>query len=386
MGRRSVNTTKSGKFMNPTDQARKEARKRELKKNKKQRMAVRHAVLKSKDPLQLLEETTLYDKQEYDPSVQAQLSERVIQEKRRKLLETFDRLVMLYRKEDAEYANRLQAARQDYDKRRHEMMLYYEQVKLAERVKASEIPLPKLPQSQMGLITSDIPLPPGGYAKGILKKSLGAPGLPPSILPAGRKPPGPPPGTPPELSDSEEEDNFADNTTKQRKIRFADADPMVSITPPLSQIPLPPPMALPSFTGLIRPGFPGAPQPTLSRFTYQRPTGPILSAPPSLHLRDPLDNAELVSGPAVASIPTNQPNPSGTTIEAKPQLKNLIGDATRFVPTALKVRRIVRDTNGRLVTTGGGTAAYGTGRINSGSATSKDDAYEEFMREMEGLI
>lgn len=63
MGRRSVNTTKSGKFMNPTDQARKEARKRELKKNKKQRMAVRHAVLKSKDPLQLLEETTLYDKQ-----------------------------------------------------------------------------------------------------------------------------------------------------------------------------------------------------------------------------------------------------------------------------------------------------------------------------------
>uniref|UniRef100_A0A094ZW66 WW domain-binding protein 11 n=1 Tax=Schistosoma haematobium TaxID=6185 RepID=A0A094ZW66_SCHHA len=424
MGRRSVNTTKSGKFMNPTDQARKEARKRELKKNKKQRMAVRHAVLKSKDPLQLLEETTLYDKQEYDPSVQAQLSERVIQEKRRKLLETFDRLVMLYRKEDAEYANRLQAARQDYDKRRHEMMLYYEQVKLAERVKASEIPLPKLPQSQMGLITSDIPLPPGGYAKGILKKSLGAPGLPPSILPAGRKPPGPPPGTPPELSDSEEEDNFADNTTKQRKIRFADADPMpeqeqltgdsslhlgekftggfTTITPPLSQIPLPPPMALPSFTGLIRPGFPGAPQPTLSRFTYQRPTGPILSAPPSLHFRDPLDNAELVSGPAVASIPTNQPNPSGTTIEAKPQLKNLIGDATRFVPTALKVRRVVRDTNGRLVTTGGGTAAYGTGKqsnavydrvaksdntgINSGSATSKDDAYEEFMREMEGLI
>ncbi|CAN8008396.1 unnamed protein product [Ixodes pacificus] len=32
MGRRSINTTKSGKYMNPTDQARKEARKRELKK------------------------------------------------------------------------------------------------------------------------------------------------------------------------------------------------------------------------------------------------------------------------------------------------------------------------------------------------------------------
>ena len=49
--------------MNPTDQARKEARKRELKKNKKQRIAVRHAVLKSKDALQLLEEASMYDKQ-----------------------------------------------------------------------------------------------------------------------------------------------------------------------------------------------------------------------------------------------------------------------------------------------------------------------------------
>ena len=41
MGKRSTNTTKSGKFMNPTDQARKEARRRELKKNKKQRQMVR---------------------------------------------------------------------------------------------------------------------------------------------------------------------------------------------------------------------------------------------------------------------------------------------------------------------------------------------------------
>jgi hypothetical protein len=32
MGRRSTSTTKSGKYMNPTDQARKEARRRELKK------------------------------------------------------------------------------------------------------------------------------------------------------------------------------------------------------------------------------------------------------------------------------------------------------------------------------------------------------------------
>ena len=49
MGKRSTNTTKSGKFMNPTDQARKEARRRELKKNKKQRQMVRCQYL-SYDP------------------------------------------------------------------------------------------------------------------------------------------------------------------------------------------------------------------------------------------------------------------------------------------------------------------------------------------------
>jgi len=52
--KRPTKTTKSGRYMNPTDQARKEARRKELKKNKKQRMAVRQAVLKGKDPLVLV--------------------------------------------------------------------------------------------------------------------------------------------------------------------------------------------------------------------------------------------------------------------------------------------------------------------------------------------
>lgn len=84
MGRRSINTTKSGKYMNPTDQASKyittlktgrlrpsikntfvssgkEARKKELKKNKRQRQMVRAAVLKNKDPGQILEEMEKID-------------------------------------------------------------------------------------------------------------------------------------------------------------------------------------------------------------------------------------------------------------------------------------------------------------------------------------
>ena len=61
MGRRSTNTTKSGRYMNPTDQARKEARKKELKKNKKQRKLVRETVLKLKDPIQILDELLRLD-------------------------------------------------------------------------------------------------------------------------------------------------------------------------------------------------------------------------------------------------------------------------------------------------------------------------------------
>lgn len=39
----------------------KEARKKELKKNKKQRQLVRHAVLKNKDPSQILDEMEQID-------------------------------------------------------------------------------------------------------------------------------------------------------------------------------------------------------------------------------------------------------------------------------------------------------------------------------------
>uniref|UniRef100_A0A5K3EEX1 WH2 domain-containing protein n=2 Tax=Mesocestoides corti TaxID=53468 RepID=A0A5K3EEX1_MESCO len=406
MGRRSINTTKSGKYMNPTDQARKEARKRELKKNKKQRIAVRHAVLKSKDALQLLEEASMYDKQEYDPSVQASLNERVLQGKRKRLLETFDSLLSLYKKEDPEYAKELQRARKDYDKRRHDMMLYYEQVKLAERTKASDIPLPDLPPSQLILPPGEISLPVGisvPFTKGILKKPLSLSGPPPGLVTFGRKPPGPPPLPVPDLSDSESEDaDGVGDPMKQRRIRFADIGnevqaPGFASGVPTSQIPLPPAGAgLPGFPGLIRPEYPGAPGNQI-RMVMHNPGGAVLSAPPTLN---PHPDA-----------PTADHGAGGTTIEAKPQLKNLIGDATRFVPTSLKVRRTVKDAQGRLIKIGGGvsstgnrprgpmTAAQrigsipggalgvsGSGTTSKNTATSKDAAYEEFMREMEGLL
>jgi WW domain-binding protein 11 len=207
--------------MNPTDQARKEARKRELKKNKKQRMMVRQAVLKGKDPAKLLEDMENIDKMEFDPTQPPRLNEKVLKDKRKKLKETFDRVLRLYEKEDPDYATDLHKQEMEYDKKRYDLQMYFDQVKMAERVELDQIPLPDAPSIQT--VPSQIPLPdipiiimpPSAPLQGILKKPKSTlsshppgppPGPPPSIALRMRKPPGPPPGPPPPLSDSEDDD------------------------------------------------------------------------------------------------------------------------------------------------------------------------------------
>lgn len=186
---------------------------------------VRIAVLKGKDPRQILEEMENIDLIEYDPNQLPQLNERVLREKRRKLKETFDRVMHMYEKEDPDFATELRKMEVDYEKKRFQRQIYYEQVKNAERVKLEQIPLPDAP-NLLSTIPSMIPLPgdiplPGAYPSrpvhGILKKqslfdrmkSGGHDGsLPPGALQAfkRRKPPGPPPDAPPPLSDSEDEE------------------------------------------------------------------------------------------------------------------------------------------------------------------------------------
>lgn len=63
MGRRPGGTTKSGRFMNPADQERKSMRQKELKRNKRQRIMVRQAILKSKDIDEIIENLSRLDDQ-----------------------------------------------------------------------------------------------------------------------------------------------------------------------------------------------------------------------------------------------------------------------------------------------------------------------------------
>lgn len=82
--------------MNPTDQARKEARKKELKKNKKQRLLVRQSVLKNKNPRSLINEMQHLDQMEFDPVNPAPYNIKVLQEKRKKVKETWEQVYRLY--------------------------------------------------------------------------------------------------------------------------------------------------------------------------------------------------------------------------------------------------------------------------------------------------
>ncbi|GFT63886.1 WW domain-binding protein 11 [Nephila pilipes] len=243
MGRRSINTTKSGKYMNPTDQARKEARKRELKKNKKQRQMVRAAVLKGKDPLQLISDMEKIDEMEYNVNSPPLLNEKVLKDKRKKLKETWDRVMRLYYKEDRERYNELKKLEIEYEGRRSVLMKYFESVRIAQQVQVDEIPLPDTPEMPE-FLTSQIPLPNEMeqhmetenvvIPHSILKK--------PSAISEREPPmtnlnaPGVPPGPIPDLSSDEEiEDENTQNeekaddllsydtkSVKSRKIRFAD--------------------------------------------------------------------------------------------------------------------------------------------------------------------
>ncbi|KAF4080866.1 hypothetical protein AMELA_G00176260 [Ameiurus melas] len=205
MGRRSTSSTKSGKFMNPTDQARKEARKRELKKNKKQRMMVRAAVLKMKDPRQIIRDMEKLDEMEFNPVQQPLLNDKVLRDKRKKLRETFERIVRLYERENPETYKELRKLELEYETKRGQLSLYFDSVKNAESVEVDSIPLPDMPHAPSSVLIQDIPLP-GAQPPSILKKtstfgkgtamsSAAIAGVP--RLPPGRKPPGPPPGPPP---------------------------------------------------------------------------------------------------------------------------------------------------------------------------------------------
>ncbi|XP_054286598.1 WW domain-binding protein 11 [Macrosteles quadrilineatus] len=508
MGRRSINTTKSGKYMNPTDQARKEARKKELKKNKRQRQMVRAAVLKGKDPLQLIAEMEKIDQMEYNVMQPSPLNEKVLKDKRKKLRDTFDRVMKIYIKEDPDKWEELKRSEAEYEKRRFALSTYCEAVRHAQQVQVDDIPLPinesiaalaGLTAAQIPL-PSDMPLPLNIPVPSILLNQLNLPPPPPGILrkrsaysppPRARSPPGCPPGPPPDLASEDDGDSSEDERevrardaslerekSERRNIRFADSsDDSESDEPPgtrsgpkptlvqqkmlalagqslemergqkntdkdvdmrMSQNPEPVPMPVPAPVGALPMGVPPPlmfrppplgirlpPGPPPGRPTL--PPGPPPGRPPTLPPGPPpglpprLMGIRLPPGPPpgmpgmrpMMRLPSGIPMPmappplvppasaatpnvvsagpqlinrgkddKGATIEAKAQLRNLSADVTRFVPTTLRVKRN-EDPKGKSQAI---AMDHTKPETKPPVSASKDDAYLQFLREMEGLL
>lgn len=208
--------------MNPTDQARKEARRRELKKNKKQRILVRTAVLKGKNPREIIEEMEKIDDMEFNPVTPCPLNQKVMGEKRRKLKETWDRVISMYEKDAPEQWEDLKKLWMNYQGRKIEVVKYYESVLAAKDVHIDAIPLPNMSMSGEGAWDdSDIPLPPPSVVappKAILKK-------PASVLEPSRPKicPGVPACAPPPIEDYEDI-SLPGPESRKRTIRFGEED------------------------------------------------------------------------------------------------------------------------------------------------------------------
>ncbi|XP_058819735.1 WW domain-binding protein 11 [Topomyia yanbarensis] len=488
MGRRSINTTKSGKYMNPTDQARKEARKKELKKNKKQRQMVRAAVLKGKDPAQLIEEMEKIDEMEFNVYQPSPLNEKVLKEKRKKLKETLDRVMRLYQADDPDLWGELKRKEVDYEKRRNKRIQYYESVRHAEQVQVDDIPLPSANETPTPLSIPRIPIPPTlptiipplkPMPPPVLKKPVENPIEPMEPVDDDDDIPGCPPGPPPDIfmmpeldfeleefhsetqksvkffDDADSRDNSDDSDVEKPKQPSTVQQKMLAISGqnldefmkemenvqkkkdqldnPAGAIPMPskPPLALPNpaphpsdptvkyvpmpsipMPGPIqpalmirppplRPGMPGMPGLRMPprpppgippRLGIRMPPGPPAGPPPKhiqqQHMRNMLHQQQ------------QHKDPKSATISAKPQIRNLSADVTRFVPSALRTKKDegVKRQHPNRPDMGHHQQSHPQqqhqhmhpGRPGIGahdpSKPSKDDAYLQFMREMEGLL
>lgn len=132
--------------------------------------------------------------------------------------------------------------------------------------------------------------------------------------------------------------------------------------------------------GMLRP--PLVPPPGLFP-TAPIPNPGVLSAPPSLIQRPKVDDTSAATIEKKATA----------TISAKPQITNPKAEITRFVPTALRVRR---ENKGTAVSSQRKPDDESSAQITKAipkpgssapiSVQTKDDVYEAFMKEMEGLL
>ena len=426
MGRRSMKTTKGGKFMNPTDQARKEARRKELKKNKKQRLVVREAVIKSKEPRELLKEIEELDQQDMESTSKGLPNEKGIKERKRKLMDTVDRLQAFWEKENPLQCRELkQLVKESYDRRQRLKHTYAFSSRAADSAEQREllslIPLPSesVPSASSDTLPEDIPLPEPDNQQTpnpILKPVQSQYPLPKHLIQERnkhlpRRPPLAPPGLPPALASKRGLSGLTEiellNRSALKRVSFAplvqesskqdeSAESTVSLQ---AQLPTPAPSLL----------LPPAPPPIVPPFMLPMHSAPHVSAAqpqkPSNRMEPHIQASAVLNNPNFPSadtapqqaslMPSIRPAPvPANVISAKPQLRNTYAEVTKLVPTAIRVRR-----EGFGPKPAPPSQPLLPGRVPSQHSygltyketqkphvRTQDEAYTDFMKEMESLL
>ena len=437
------------------------------KQNKKQRTLVRATVIKQKDPMQVLADLERLDQMEFNVNTSNTiLNEKVLSDKRRKLTETWERLMRHYvslqaywmlinlasfvwqQKDEKDKFIELTRLEGEYQLKREEMKKYYESVKSAEAVDLNEIPLPSLPDCLPSDNTGFPSLPSSSHVPSTPQSILSrrsAPVLSHNRNRVDRKPPGPPPGPPPDLIEFDDEhfDGPDDDQPKSKKVKFGeraegkssksnkeedvdnflkeiekDLPVAANAGPPNQQIipnfNLPPGVRPPSAAAAMMQMMRGPPPSSFQLPPGQPPPplrhgmGAMIPPPAALSMsfnapgnRGPNPKNPIMNRPPFASSGQQNAVPhqgvpavkQGATIEAKAQLRNLSADATRLIPVSLRVKRQPdKQQLQKRVVSRHDTAGFErhqppsstpVGQINKPST---DDAYDQFMKELGGMI
>lgn len=114
------------------------------------------------------------------------------------------------------------------------------------------------------------------------------------------------------------------------------------------------------------------------------PPGPPPGIPPSRMGHPPFNKSmHPNTGPPQPPQQKSLKDTKGmTTISAKPQIRNLSADVTRFVPSTLRVKREDKKLPKKNVM----PYSRHTEQAAKAAGTTKDDAYMQFMQEMQGLL
>jgi len=292
-------------------------------------------------------------------------TEKALKEKKRKLVETLERIISFYKKEDPEKCTEIKKLIAESELRRRENVERCQTYQAARSQYAlSDIPLPD---------ANDIPMP----------AELDA--LPDTVVP-----PGPPPGPPPAdllavlgLIGIEMEKK----TTKS--VRFApevvqdksdDVDEESRSETVLR--PPPPPPGMPP----VQPLFPP------SRMGALPPPPPGLPPPPNNFLLVPntprVQQQPHIQSQPVLKAPASEETIGSATISAQPQIRNIQAEVTKFMPTSLKVRRDQpKAIRKKLPTKTQGISSVSSQYTSSRAMQDETgDAYDAFMKEMDGLL